>query len=209
MKRFCRICFLFVTGFVLFFLGMWCSSYLLTKNAERYERNYNDGMGFYQENPSEYIAEEAAVKPTIDLNTDYVIIKENAVTGETEEVTEKLPSRLVGMSLSEVEEFIDDYSKSPALDDREEGLVNAFVESYSSQKLVIHKVYEPLLEEDGFLLRAEENYVIVYYADGRNVYMYTSIRMDTLPAETRTEIEKGKTIDSLDNLYSFLESHTS
>ena len=41
------------------------------------------------------------------------------------------------------------------------------------------------------------------------MYMYTNIRLDSLPEETRAEIEAVKEIDTYESLYSFLESHTS
>ena len=71
------------------------------------------------------------------------------------------------------------------------------------------KVYEHLHLEEKFYLKAEENYVVVYYGDNSTVYMYTNIRMDSLPEETRREIEACKEIDTYENLYSFLESYTS
>jgi len=63
--------------------------------------------------------------------------------------------------------------------------------------------------QEKFFLKAEENYVVVYYGDKRTVYMYTNIRLDSLPEETRLEIEAVKEIDTYESLYSFLESYTS
>ena len=75
-------------------------------------------------------------------------------------------------------------------------------------KIVVKKIYKPL-EKDIFYLKAEENFVVVYYSDLSTVYMYTDIVMDNLPKETQDEINEGKKINSLESLYSFLESYTS
>lgn len=210
MNRFFRICFLCVAGACLFMLGMWFSSYLFYKN----EYFINEAP-IIQTEISEISTEETepyvetTVNSSLDLNTEFVVIKENLVTGETEELVEELPSQFVGMSRSALEEYYEDYAKSPVLKDREAGFVSASVESYSAEKLVVKKIYEPLQLEEKFYLKAEENYVVVYYGDNSTVYTYTNIRLDSLPEETRKEIEAVKEIETYESLYSFLESHTS
>ncbi len=210
MNRFFRICFLCVAGVVVFLLGMWFASYLDYQKVmdEQSPIRTEDEIASVQL-PEEPSMVEATIIPTIDMNTQYIIIKENTITGEIEETTEELPSRMVGMSRTEVEEFWEDYAKCPVLHDREEGFVSAFVESYSPEKLVVKKIYEPIHLAEKFYLKAEENYVVVYYGDNSTVYMYTNIRMDSLPEETRQEIENCKEIETYESLYSFLESHTS
>lgn len=210
MKRFFRICFLCVAGVVVFCLGMWFSSYLNVKdtlNPPSEPAKSEEICEIASEDT--VLSVEAAVIPTVDMNTEYIIVKENIITGEVTSVNEDIPEQFVGMDREEIEDYLAIYALSPALDDREDGFVNAMVESYSAEQLIIKKVYEPLYLEECFYLRAEENYVVVYYGDNLTVYMYTGIRMDTLPENTREEIENCKKIDSHESLYSFLESYTS
>jgi len=210
MTRFFRICFLCVAGACLFFAGMWFSSFLLYRNEYKTADN-SPAYTYKSETVSEenIPAVETVTNKTIDLSTEYVIIKENLVTGVSEEVTETLPAQFVGMERNELEEYFREYEKSPVLKDREAGFMSATVESYSPEKLVVKKIYEPLQLQEKFFLKAEENYVVVYYGDKRTVYMYTNIRLDSLPEETRLEIEAVKEIDTYESLYSFLESYTS
>lgn len=210
MTRFFRICFLCVAGACLFFAGMWFSSYLFYKNEYKTPDNPPVYIDQHSNISSENIpAVETVTNKTIDLSTEYIIVKENLVTGVAEEISETLPAQFVGMERSEVEAYFREYEKSPVLKDREEGFMSATVESYSPEKLVVKKVYEPLQLQEKFFLKAEENYVVVYYGDNRTVYMYTNIRLDSLPEETRLEIEDIKEIDTYESLYSFLESYTS
>ncbi len=210
MNRLFRICFLCVAGACLFMAGMWFSSYLFYKNEIKLDEKYAIESETY-EMPSETNVPvvETVGTPSIDMNTEFVVIKENLVTGDSEEIIEELPSQFVGMERLELEKFYDDYAKSPVLKDREEGFIGATVVSYSPEKLVVKKIYEPLQLQDKFYLRAEENYVVVYYGDNSTVYMYTNICLDDLPAETKVEIEDVKEIESYESLYSFLESYTS
>ena len=210
MNRFFRICFLCVGGACLFFAGMWFSSFILYKNEIKMYENHPITEEYSEFSTEETIPDiETAATSTIDMNTEFIIIKENLVTGVSEEIVEELPSRFVGMERKEVEKYYEEYAKSPVLKDREEGFISASVESYSPQKLVIKKIYEPLQLQEKFYLKAEENYVVVYYGDNSTVYMYTNIRVDSLPEETRAEIEEVKEIETYESLYSFLESHTS
>ena len=210
MNRFFRICFLCVAGACLFFAGMWVSSYLLYKSEYK---EYDGGTIITETSERDSFDNQAYVETTaedtIDLDTQFVIIKENLVTGVSEELTEELPAQFVGMERDEVEKYYDEYVKSPVLKDREEGFISASVESYSPERLVVKKVYEPLQLQEKFYLKAEENYVVVYYGDNSTVYMYTNIRLDSLSEETKTEIEAVKEIETYESLYSFLESYTS
>lgn len=211
MKRFFRICFLCVAGAILFFLGMWFSSYMSVKDTLNppTEPECIEVPCEIASEEEDVISVETAAVPTVDMNTEYIIIKENTITGESIEVKEDLPSQFVGMNREEIEDYFNVYAMSPVLEDREDGFINAMVENYSAEQLIVKKIYEPIYLEECFYLRAEENYVVVYYGDNITVYMYTGIRMDTLPEETRQEIENCKKIDSYESLYSFLESHTS
>ncbi len=210
MNRFFRICFLCVAGACLFFAGMWVSSYLLYKSEYK---EYDGGTIITETSERDSFDNQAYVETTaedtIDLDTQFVIIKENLVTGVSEEITEELPAQFVGMERDELEKYYDEYENSPVLKDREEGFISASVESYSPDRLVVKKVYEPLQLQEKFYLKAEENYVVVYYGDNSTVYMYTNICLDTLPGDTKAEIEAVKEIETYESLYSFLESYTS
>jgi len=211
MNRFFRICFLCLAGACLFMAGMWLSSYLFYQNEFKGNDETYPVKEIYQESSEaeKLPSVETVSLSTVDLNTEFVVVKENLVTGTSEEIAEELPSQFVGMERNELEEYFENYLKSPVLKDREEGLTDAMVVTYSPEKLVVKKVYEPLQLQEKFYLKAEENYVVVYYGDNSTVYMYTNIRLDSLPEETRAEIEEIKEIESYESLYSFLESHTS
>lgn len=210
MNRFFRICFLCVTGIIIFFSGMFFSSFLLVKKQEEAHERIEQikyPKVISSEERSETV--ETAVIPVVDMNTEYVVIKENIITGETTESVEELPRQFSGMDREEIKSFFEEYQKCPTLEDREKGFVSASVEKYSVERLVIRKIYEPIELEERFYLRAEENYVVIYYADNRTVYMYTNICLDVLPDETKKQIEEGKMIETYESLYSFLESYTS
>ena len=65
-------------------------------------------------------------------------------------------------------------------------------------------------EEAEFILRMVDDFVVVYrIADMSESYMTTGISITDLPNKTREEILEGKEILSEEELYFFLESHSS
>ncbi len=60
-----------------------------------------------------------------------------------------------------------------------------------------------------FVVREEEGYLNVYFGEKDALYMYTGIAYQGLPEELKKEISNGKTFDTLEDLYRFLESYSS
>jgi len=206
--RICLICFLclvsFLAGAGCFILFLLNSNYkIIPESVEYTVYEPKTENGFLQD------AEEVAVKSNhVDMNTELVIKEINSVNGQEKTYSEDLPKGIVGCDREEVENYFTEYTEAPSLEDREKGFVKAALIEYSQDKILVEKIYHPL-EKNTFYLKSEENYVVVYYSDLSTVYMYTDIVVDSLSEETKKELIEGKKIDSLDKLYSFLESSTS
>lgn len=65
------------------------------------------------------------------------------------------------------------------------------------------------LESYQFVLVNHDNYVTVYQLPERELYEYTDVILDVLPAELQEEIRRGKYLRSEEELYNFLENYTS
>lgn len=63
--------------------------------------------------------------------------------------------------------------------------------------------------EECYYLEDEEGYVTVYYADRETVYEYTNIPMKSLPLSLQMEIDDGKRVSTLSQVYGFLENYSS
>ena len=63
--------------------------------------------------------------------------------------------------------------------------------------------------ENFYYIKERDGYVIVYEADEKTVYEYTSIRVDELPEKMQESIRKGIKVDSLSQIYGFLENYSS
>ena len=64
-------------------------------------------------------------------------------------------------------------------------------------------------KEDCYYLMEVNGYVVVFLSDKKTAYDYTSIEVSTLPTELQNEVKNGKSIESTQRLYSFLENYSS
>lgn len=77
-----------------------------------------------------------------------------------------------------------------------------------NEEIIAENTEEETIEYEYFL-RLENNHITVYKADKTTMYFKTSIRTDSLNNEEIVELTKGKYILNVEELYGFLESHTS
>lgn len=88
-----------------------------------------------------------------------------------------------------------------------------FVYKISYQKAILDMEKQILEEyedlEECYYIKGTDGYVTVYFADGETVYEYTSIPTDELPEEIQKEITSGRKVDSIGQVYGFLENYSS
>ena len=83
-----------------------------------------------------------------------------------------------------------------------------------SYKKAILDMETKLLEEyqnldDYYYIKGSDGYVTVYFADEETVYEYTSIPTDDLPEDIQKELKSGRKVDSIGQVYGFLENYSS
>lgn len=82
-------------------------------------------------------------------------------------------------------------------------------EAKTEPDMVTEPEEEPLTEEYEYLLRNHDGYVAVYQLPENELYEYTDVIMDLLPAQLQEEIHDGKYLRNEEDLYNFLENYTS
>lgn len=60
-----------------------------------------------------------------------------------------------------------------------------------------------------YILRELQGYVAVYLEDEKTIFEITDIPVSTLPQEVQQEVAEGKKIESVSELYAFLENYSS
>lgn len=145
---------------------------------------------------------------TIRYDTKYTIETFDAQTNTTIKNDENLPSMYIGLERSELEKELALYNKAPSLRDKEQGFESAMLLNFSQEEIIVRKVFS-LPEPDYYYLAVKENFIIVYEDDQDTIYMNTSIALEELPVDLQIEIMNMKFMETEEEVYNFLESHSS
>ncbi len=63
--------------------------------------------------------------------------------------------------------------------------------------------------DDYYWIKAEDGIVVIYYADKETIFDYTTISIKSLPIAVQMEIDAGKKVSTLSQVYGFLENYSS
>lgn len=148
---------------------------------------------------------EMTVQPT----TEYILEIYNMKSNTTE--TQKLnpPATLVGLTRTQVLEYLADYMSDMPLSEYNRGLIAYELVRFSGDVIEIKKTYNEDFVPYRFYVVVKDGYVVVYNSDLKSVYSYTHIPAKDLPEEDRIALSQGIYVNSLDELYSLLESYSS
>jgi len=141
-------------------------------------------------------------------DTQYVIEIFDAITDSKKESTEILPAKYIGLNRSQLEKELDLYNKAPTLRDQEKGFVSARLMNFSSEEIVVRKIFS-LPEPSNYYLAVKENFIVVYEDDQSTIFLNSSISLEELPEDLQIEIMNMKFMETEEDVYDFLESHTS
>lgn len=64
-------------------------------------------------------------------------------------------------------------------------------------------------KNEGYYLCELQGYVVVYLGDRQTIYEMTEIAVEALPEQVRREVETGKFVETVNELYGFLENYSS
>lgn len=147
-------------------------------------------------------------EPIVCADTKYIVESYNVKTGELSEQEEIPPDKYIGLNREKVVKEIESYNQNPLLTDLEKGFTHMELVSFSSERVLVRKSYEPE-DEKGYFLLNENHRVVVYDHSLEHVYATTNILVDELPEKLQEEILHMKYIETESELYNFLESYSS
>lgn len=155
-------------------------------------------------------ADEVIRRPeTLNADTAYVLEETDLRDESVVETVWKLPAKYIGMDREAFVEAMELYEASPPLEELERGFLNLEVLSFSEERVVVKMNYNYVPEENGYYLKVEDNYIVVYLEDMSTVYMDTEICLKELPEHLQQDIIHIKFIPDEQKLYDFLENYSS
>ncbi len=201
MRKLYIICFVTLTTL---FVTCYCIGYYAVTKGNRETLPAKD----YYEAREAAVADEAVVK----RDTELVIEEYNINNHMTTTSYTVVPSiDILGLNRTMYMETLERYMENPDEDDVSRGLCAVNLVEFSTNRIVVRKSYDAptYSATQNFILYALDGQVVVYYEDFTTIYDYTDIKVTDLPIDLQREIYVGMQIKNLEELYEFLEDHTS
>lgn len=174
------------------------------------EKNGSAGIDAPAE--AEKLQASAADDNVISADTSFVVIEVNV--DDQSELAEEIPvpTYYMGMDREAFEKQIQNFDRSPSLQELQKGFQGSEIRSFSGSKVELCKFYREQKKagEEYYYLAILNNKVVVYLADGQTVYMETDIPAEDLPSDVLQELLiQRRVVNTEEDLFDFLESYSS
>ncbi|MFV0343250.1 MAG: BofC C-terminal domain-containing protein [Anaerocolumna sp.] len=146
---------------------------------------------------------------TIMPATVYRLQTKDVKSGSVTEEYLPIPSYLIGLTRLEVIEYLNMYYLDLPLSEFEKGLISFDLVSFSSEEIILKKIYNEDAVVYKYFLKTENGYIVAYYGDQKTVFDYTSVSTENLPERDKQELEAGILVKDLEQLYGLLENYSS
>jgi hypothetical protein len=131
---------------------------------------------------------------------------------EDEKVVEEetgIPYYLTGMTEDELFDYTKNYMRNPNLSDRNQNIIEYSIESFSSEKVVLKKIYESINKEEYYYVTITDNYITIYKNDKVTLKEITGISVEQLNSEIVSILLEGVTVYGEQGIIELLENFTS
>lgn len=201
MKKMYIICFL-VLGVA--FSGVYYGSYRLTRNRLSQQETEEN-----KESLPQVLGAVSREESIITRKTSYVLeeysLNDNSLTKEAT----KPPVELLGFDRRKLMEYIQEYMDNMPEDEKQRGLISYELSSFSESEVVLRKTYYREENTARFYLDVQMGRVVVCQTEDDSLYAYTELKFAELPEALQREILAGKYIETVEELYHFLETYSS
>lgn len=170
---------------------------------------------FYPQNEWKHYTEENEVldveqkmEQRVTADTEWIIEEIGSDTGAVSRYRQAVPEFCLDMDRNALSKHIRIMKESPSLEEKQKGLYDAELNTFSAGRVIIRKYYNPP-NEKGYYLLVKNHYVSVYNFSKTNCLQDTNILLEKLPDLLQEQIIAGKFMDNQESLYNFLETYTS
>lgn len=206
MKKMYIICFL-VLGVA--FSAVYYGSYRLTAQRLGEQTETQTGQNITATETPALLGAAKTEESIITRRTVYVLEEYSLNDGNLISETISPPVEVLGYDRRRMLDYIQECMENMPEEDREKGLISCELTDFSRDKVVLRKTYykeEPTAE---FYLDVQMGRIVVYQTVDDSLYAYTEVKFNQLPEELRREILAGKYIETVEELYHFLETYSS
>lgn len=145
----------------------------------------------------------------INDTTDIVMEIYDIHTEEIHETEFDKDVNLIGKNRSQVNEYIISLNSEISNVEKAQGLLSYQLVYFSPETVTIRKNYDSSVYKSSYLVKEENGYVVVYEYPSETLYHNTGILTLSLDEDDKKAIEEGIIFQDVNELFDFLESHSS
>lgn len=177
-------------AFVIFYAFFYPKNYVKNENGD-------------------YVNVTAPKAETFPVTKDTTFEIEYYYPDEQKRLTEQITDMpmLLGCDKEGVINYLEDYMKHLSYEEREQGLISFELISYKENHLCFRKTYRKQ-EYQGYYAKSFNGTIVILNGDGKTVYEYTQIAIDSLPDDLQLQVLEGYPLENEEDLYSFLENYS-
>lgn len=176
------------------------SDNIITK--DKIESN-NPGMKFEENTSVDEV--NSKLEQTVDSKTKYIEEIYNIDTLEVTSEEKNTPVEFIGLNRDSLINYLSNYK----LQSKDETLVNIQLVSFSNNEVVVRKSIREVEKTYYYFVKAENDLVVIYKSDKITKYFETGINISGFDDEHKLELRTGFFVETIHDLYNYLESITS
>ena len=135
----------------------------------------------------------------------YIIEEYNSDTDELTKKEEKIPVDYIGLTREQVIDYLTTYVAK----NKDETLQNVQLVAFSPESLIIRKTVCNLTNIYNYFVISENNIIMIYNANHDKLFIDTGIDVSNIEEQYKEELKDGFYIETIHDLYNYLESITS
>lgn len=191
---------------LLYYAGYYyATNYMKSDNLITKEDAANMNPGINKSTEQDAAEVGSQVNPTVTSKTGYIEESYNSDTGELIKTEKNVPVDLIGLNRSEVIDYLTTYKEK----NTDKSLVNIQLVSFSAETVVIRKTICSIDNLYSYFVISDYNIIKIYNANRDALFIDTGIDISHLDEEYKKELEEGFYIETIHDLYNYLESVTS
>ncbi len=165
--------------------------------------NANPGMKAYDDT----LNVAANENPIITTSTKYIEECYDQDTGELTKTESDMPIVLLGLDREAVIDYLTTYKATNV--GTGDNVLNIQLVSFSAEQVVIRKTIRDIDEIYNYYVVSEDSIIKIYHSDQTTLFADTGIDISNIDEEYKKDLENGFYIETIHELYNYLESITS
>lgn len=163
----------------------------------------------YADNPSVKLSDSTEVSGSetevVKKDTEYIEECYNTDTKEITKNTTNVPVEMIGLTRDKLIDYLTTYKENSV----DKTLLNIQLVSFSEKTLVIRKTICNINELYAYYIKSDNDIIKIYNTNKDTLLIDTGINIANFEEQYKTELEEGFFVETIHDLYNYLESITS